>query len=75
MQTFDNPTLTECAKPRLAAEAQAFSNGLGALRRFAASGHAHSVLETQGGRVATKVQGARWVNLVLCNLKRALDGV
>jgi hypothetical protein len=39
------------------------------------AGHAHTVLETGGGRAATQVRGARWVNLVLSNLKRAFDGV
>ena len=75
VKTFDNPTMTEWAKRRQAPEAEAFSDGLGAFRRFAATGHAHTVLETEGGRAATEVQGARWVNVVLSNVKRALDGV
>jgi hypothetical protein len=40
-------------------------DGLGAFRRFAEAGHAHTVLETEGGRAATEVNGARWVNVVL----------
>jgi transposase-like protein len=75
VRTFDNPTMTEWANRRLAPEAEAFSDGLGAFRRFAATGHAHTVLETEGGRAATEVKGARWVNVVLSNVKRALDGV
>lgn len=73
--TFDNPTMAEWAQRRLAPEAEAFSDGLGAFRRFAEAGHAHTVLETEGGRAATEVKGARWVNVVLSNVKRALDGV
>lgn len=75
VKTFDNLTMTEWANRRLAPEAEAFSDGLGAFRRFAATGHAHTVLETDGGRAATEVKGARWVNVVLSNVKRALDGV
>lgn len=75
VSTFDNPTMTEWAKRRLAPDAEAFSDGLGAFRRFVATGHAHTVLETEGGRAATEVKGARWVNIVLSNVKRALDGV
>ena len=73
--TFDNPTMTAWSKRRLAPGAEAFSDGLGAFRRFAATGHTHTVLKTKGGRAGTEVQGARWVNVVLSNVKRALDGV
>ena len=48
---------------------------MGCFRRIAEAGHAHTVLETEGGRAATEARGARWVNIVLSNLKRALDGV
>lgn len=75
VSTFDNPTMTDWARRRLAPDAEAFSDGLGAFRRFVATGHAHTVLETEGGRAATEVRGARWVNIVLSNVKRALDGV
>lgn len=36
--------------------------------------HAQTVLETAGGRAATEVKGARWVNGVLGNVKRAISG-
>ena len=32
------------------------------------------VLDTGGGRAATEARGARWVNIVLSNLKRSIDG-
>ena len=32
------------------------------------------MLETEGGRAATEVKGARWVNVVLGNVKRAISG-
>ena len=37
------------------------------------AGHAHTVIEARG-RAATEEEHARWLNLVLSNLKRALDG-
>jgi hypothetical protein len=33
------------------------------------------MLQTAGGRAATEIDGARRVNVLLSNLKRALDGV
>ncbi|KPL48128.1 transposase, partial [Xanthomonas axonopodis] len=37
-------------------------------------GHAHPSLDTGGGRAATEVQGARWLNVELGNVKRAISG-
>ena len=51
-----------------------FSDGLFCFRRFADAGHAHTVLETGGGRAACEVRGARWVHVLLGNLKRAISG-
>lgn len=75
VRTFSNAVITEWAERRLAPEAEAFSDGLVAFRRFVDTGHAHTVLNTPGGRAATEVKGARWVNVVMSNVKRALDGV
>ncbi len=55
-------------------EAEVFSDGLGAFRRFEAADHAHTVLESAGGRTATELSGARWVNVLLSNLKRSIGG-
>ncbi len=74
VRTFDNVAIIDGSQRRLAPEAEVYSDGLGAFRRFADTGHAHSVLVTEGGRAATEVRGARWVNVVLGNVKRALDG-
>ncbi|MFN7551018.1 MAG: transposase, partial [Pseudomonadota bacterium] len=52
-----------------------YTDGLFAFRRFVDAGHAHTVLETSGGRAATEVKGARWVNIVLSNVKRSISGV
>ena len=72
---FDNASMQDWVARRLAPEAEAYTDGLGCFRRIGEAGHAHTVLETGGGRAATEARGARWVNIVLSNLKRALDGV
>ncbi|MHB8742804.1 MAG: IS1595 family transposase [Sulfuricaulis sp.] len=74
VRTFDNTTMADWCERRLAPDAEVFTDGLWAFRRFADAGHAHTVLETQGGRAATEVRGARWVNVVLGNVKRAISG-
>jgi hypothetical protein len=45
---------------------------LGAFRAFAVD-HVHTVVEGSG-RARCEAENARWVNVVLCNLKRSLDG-
>jgi hypothetical protein len=71
---FDNASLKDWSTRRLAPDAEVFSDGLGCFRRVVERGHAHTVLETQGGRAATEIKGARWVNVVLGNVKRAISG-
>ena len=72
--SFTNAAIIDWCQRRLMPQAEAFSDGLGAFRRFADQGHAHTVLVTQGGRAATEVAGARWVNTVLSNVKRSISG-
>lgn len=74
VRTFDNTALADWCRRRLAPDAEVFTDGLWAFRRFADAGHAHTVLESVGGRAATEVRGARWVNIVLGNVKRAISG-
>lgn len=74
VRTFDNAAIADWCQRRLTPDAEVFTDGLWAFRRFADAGHAHTVLETQGGRAATEVRGARWVNIVLGNVKRAISG-
>ncbi|MBL0041649.1 MAG: transposase [Xanthomonadales bacterium] len=74
VRSFDNASLTDCSNRRLAPDAEAFTDGLGCFRRFADTGHAHNVSETAGGRAATEVKGARWVNIVLADVKRSIGG-
>jgi transposase-like protein len=74
VRSFDNVSLEDWGTRRLAPDAEVFSDGLGCFRRFAALDHAHTVLKTEGGRAATEVNGARWVNMLMGNVKRAISG-
>lgn len=74
VRSFDNEALRDWGERRLAPAAEVFTDGLSAFRRLADTGHAHTVLETEGGRAATEAKGARWVNIVLGNVKRAISG-
>lgn len=71
---FDNASMIDWGTRRLAPDAEVYSDGLFCFRRFADAGHAHTVLDTGGGRAATEARGARWVNIVLSNVKRAIGG-
>lgn len=59
---------------RLQPDTEVYSDGLGAFRAAIDQGHAHTVIDAGGGRAAAQAEGARWVNTVLSNVKRALDG-
>ena len=74
VRSFDNASLSDWITRRLAPECEVYSDGLACFRRLEDAGHAHTTLDTGGGRAATEVAGARWVNVVLGNLKRAISG-
>lgn len=71
---FDDDSIKDWQARHLAPDAEVFSDGLYCFRRFVDAGHAHTVLETAGGRAACEVRGARWVNVLLGNLNRAISG-
>ena len=72
--SFDNAAILDWERRRLMPEAKVYSDGLWAFRRFADTGHEHVVLEAPSRREATEIKGARWVNVVLANVKRAISG-
>lgn len=75
VRAFDNESLTDWVARRLEPECEVYSDGLACFRRIEEAGHAHTTLVTGGGRAATEAKGARWVNVLLANLKRAISGV
>ena len=74
IRAFDNASLRDFTARRLAQGAEVFSDGLACFAQVVEQDHPHTVLITGGGRAATEVQGARWVNVLLSNLKRAISG-
>lgn len=74
VRRFDNTAILDWSARRLGPQATVHSDGLWAFRRFADEGHSHMVKATAGNRAALDAPGARWVNIVLSNLKRSLDG-
>ena len=75
VRAFSNEVLTDWIARRLAPGAEVYTDGLACFRRLEDAGHAHTTVVTGGGRAATQAQGARWVNIVLANVKRAISGV
>lgn len=75
VRSFDNASMQDWVARRLVPETEVFTDGLGAFRRFADAGRAHTVIQTEDRREGTETKGARWVNIVLSNVKRALDDV
>ena len=71
---FTLKALAAWTQQHLHADAEVYSDGLGAFRAVIAAGHAHTVVECAGGRAATEAGGMRWLNTVLSNVKRSLDG-
>lgn len=71
---FTKTALSEWGQRHLQPETDVYSDGLGAFRAVVDLGHAHTVIESADGRAATEETNARWVNIVLSNLKRSLDG-
>jgi transposase-like protein len=74
VKAFDNASLKGWIERRLEPECEVYTDGLACFRRLEDAGHAHTTLETGGGRAATQIQGARWLNVVLANVKRAISG-
>ncbi len=66
--------ITEWAKRRLQPGAEVYNDGLRAFGAVANLDHPHTVIQGAGPRQACEAEGVRWVNVVLGNLKRALDG-
>ena len=69
---FTKKALAQWLAQRVRPEADVYSDGLGAFRA-AEVAHAHTVVEGEG-RSRCEAPSLRWVNVVLSNLKRSLDG-
>lgn len=74
IRAFDNASMKDWIDRRLAPDAEVFSDALAWFSQAVDRGHAHTVLVSGGGRAATQVLGARWVNVLPSNPKRAMGG-
>ncbi len=72
--TFNKKAVEDWGKAHLVAGAEVYSDGLGAFRAVIDQDHAHTVIVAETRKAACEADGARWVNVVLGNLKRSLDG-
>lgn len=70
---FTKAALAEWAGRQRHSGTDVYSDELGAFRALEEPGHAPSVIEGSS-RVRCEEANARWVNVVLGNLKRPLDG-
>ena len=71
---FTQDAITQWAERRLQPGAEVFSDGLSAFTAVVDLDHPHTVIQCGTPRQGCETEGARWVNVVLSNLKRALDG-
>lgn len=69
---FSKAALAQWSARRLQPGSDVYSDGLGAFRALEKE-HAHTVIQASG-RAGCEQPNARWVNVVLSNLKRSLDG-
>ena len=74
IRAFDDMSLKDWIERRLEPACEVYTDGLPCFRRLEEAGHAHTTLVTGGGRAATEADGARWANVVLANVKRAISG-
>jgi ribosomal protein L37AE/L43A len=75
LPTFDKEAVAEWAERRLAPECEVYTDGLGAFNALEELGHARTTVVAAGRREKTQTKSARWVNVVLANIKRSLSGV
>lgn len=71
---FTKTALADWAQRHLHPGTDVHSDGLGAFRALEEQGHAHTVIQSDGGRAATEAGQMGWLNTILGNVKRSLDG-
>ena len=74
VEGFTKAALTEWVKRRLRPDAEVFSDGLRAFDAARVLNHAHTVMQADSPCEGCEADGARWVNIVMGNIKRSLDG-
>lgn len=70
---FTKEALGAWSKAHLTAPCEVYSDGLACFSVVAEQDHAHTVVRASG-REATRTEPMRWLNVVLGNIKRSIDG-
>ena len=72
--SFTKKAITAWAAERLAPKTDVYSDGLSCFSSVVDLDHAHTVIRCADPRARCEAAGSKWVNTVLSNVKRALDG-
>lgn len=72
--SFSKRVIAEWADCHLGTASEVFTDGLSAFDALEERGHPRTLMVTEGRRAACMAPGAIWVNTVLGNVKRAIDG-
>lgn len=70
---FTKSAIAEWTGRHLAPDCKVYTDGLRSFRVFEELGHRRTIIKATG-REACRADGATWVNTVLGNIKRAIDG-
>ena len=73
---FTKAAVAEWAQRHLSPNCEVYTDGLSCFRVLGELGYAHTIIQPGSGsrRDACRADGARWVNVFLSNVKRAIDG-
>jgi len=71
---FDKPEVARWARSRIHTNVRIFCDGLGGFRAFDDLGLTTERMPSQPGRKSAQQPRMKWVNTVLGNIKRAMDG-
>lgn len=72
--SFSKRAIAEWAACHLDSACEVYTDGLSAFDALEERGHPRTLMVTEGRRAACVAPGANWVNTVLSNVKRAIDG-
>ena len=73
VEGFTKQAVSQWAQTHLTGDCEIYSDGLNCFPVVSDLGHAHTVVKAKG-RAATQTEPMRWLNVVLSNLKRSIDG-
>lgn len=75
VRSFDKPSMSDWATRRLQPDCEVRCDGLGGFNAFADLGHPVTTMAASHRRHKQDARGAKWVSVVLSNVKRGISGV